>query len=114
MLDVNWGDLRGFLALARKGRLALAAVATGLDPTTIGRRIGRRETALDARLFELGPQGHILTARGRALLPAAETAERGALSGISSVTGSHTRLGGLVRISQIGSASCRERVCQYV
>src|SRR3546814_2239976 len=52
-----------------------------------------------ARLFELGPQGHILTARGRALLPAAETAERGALSGISSVTGSHTRLGGLVRIS---------------
>src|SRR3546814_2855190 len=69
-----------------------------------------------ARLFELGPQGHILTARGRALLPAAETAERGALSGISSVTGSHTRLGGLVRISLsegLGTAIVARRLPEF-
>lgn len=99
MQDMNWDDLRIFLALARKGKLAQAAVSTGLDATTIGRRIARLETALGARLFELGPQGHMLTARGRALMPAAEAAERGALSGINSVTGSQARLGGLVRIS---------------
>lgn len=99
MQGINWDDLRIFLALARKGKLSLAAAATGLDATTIGRRISRLEAALDARLFELGPQGHVLTARGRALLPSAEAAESGALSGISNVTGSHARLGGLVRVS---------------
>ncbi len=99
MQDMNWDDLRIFLALARKGKLSLAAAATGLDATTVSRRIGRLEAALDARLFELGPQGHALTASGRALLPAAETAERGALSGISGITGAHGRVGGLVRIS---------------
>src|SRR3546814_14175147 len=51
------------------------------------------------RLFELSPQGHVLTSHGRALLPAAETAERGALNGLNSITGSNTGLGGLVRVS---------------
>src|SRR3546814_612287 len=51
------------------------------------------------RLFELSPQGHVLTSHGRALLPAAETAERGALNGLNSITGSNAGLGGLVRVS---------------
>lgn len=99
MQDMNWDDLRIFLALARKGKLSTAATATGMDATTIGRRIARLETALGARLFELGPQGHVLTAQGRALLPAAETAERGALIGLNSVTGARAKLAGLIRVS---------------
>src|SRR3546814_6980846 len=39
------------------------------------------------------------TSHGRALLPAAETAERGALNGLNSITGSNAGLGGLVRVS---------------
>ena len=99
MQDLNWDDLRIFLALARKAKLSHAARATGVDATTISRRIARLEAALGVRLFELSPQGHVLTSHGRALLPAAETAERGALNGLNSITGSNARLGGLVRVS---------------
>src|SRR3546814_4043001 len=92
MQDLNWDDLRIFLALARKAKLSHAARATGVDATTISRRIARLEAALGVRLFELSPQGHVLTSHGRALLPAAETAERGALNGLNSITGSNAGL----------------------
>src|SRR3546814_17166448 len=99
MQDLNWDDLRIFLALARKAKLPHAARATGVDATTISRRIARLEAALGVRLFELSPQGHVLTSHGSALLPAAETAERGALIGLNSITGSNAGLGGLVGVS---------------
>ncbi len=96
---VNWDDLRVFIALARGGRLAVAAQRTGLDPTTISRRIARLERALNTTLFEADAAGHVLTQPGRLLLPSAEQIENAALTGFRDVTGEKSRLAGVVKVS---------------
>jgi DNA-binding transcriptional LysR family regulator len=65
---MEWSDLPFFLAVARTGQIARAAVVIGTDPTTVGRRIRRLEAALGERLFEQGAQGQTLTVAGAALL----------------------------------------------
>ncbi|NNU80760.1 LysR family transcriptional regulator [Halovulum dunhuangense] len=84
MADAQWDDLRIFLAVARAESLTGAAKALRLDPATAGRRVGRLEESLDARLFVKSPQGYTLTEAGQRLFEHAlrvEEAMRGALSG---------------------------------
>src|SRR3546814_20620059 len=95
MQDLNWDDLRIFLALARKAKLSHAARATGVDATTISRRIARLEAALGVRLFGLSPPGHLLTSPGRALLRAAANPESRALKGCNTNTGPKPGPGGV-------------------
>ena len=65
---VDWSDLPFFLAVARAGQIGRAALTTGSDATTVGRRIRRLETALGERLFEQTAHGQNLTPAGRDLL----------------------------------------------
>ena len=66
--DLDWQDLKLFVAIARGGGLAPAARATGTSAPTLGRRMTALEEALGERLFERGRAGYALTAAGERLL----------------------------------------------
>lgn len=95
----DWDDLRIFLAVARARRIAPAARALGIDPTTIARRLSRLAQDVDAQLFEqVGPE-RMLTERGTALLRHAEAIEGSARAALAEITGEGQRLDGHVRLS---------------
>lgn len=95
--ELDWNDLRYFLAVVRAGRLTEAARRLGQDHSTVGRRIAALEQAVGARLFERRPQGYFLTPAGQRLIPTAETIERAAL-GAARAAGGEARIAGIVRI----------------
>ena len=95
---LRWDDLRLFLAVARHGRLVSAGRVTGLDPATLGRRIGALEEALGAKLFDRSPQGYALTEAGRGLIDHAQAMESMAAAAAAEVGGHADRLTGTVRI----------------
>lgn len=66
--NVDWDDLRLFLAVARGGGLSAAARATGKSAPTLGRRMLALEAATGTELFRRLPRGYELTEQGTALL----------------------------------------------
>ena len=98
MAAFDWNDLKGFLAVARSGRLTVAAARLQLDHTTLSRRIGGLEHAMKAKLFDRSPSGYTLTEQGERLLPVAEEMERLALGATELVGGSAASVEGVVRI----------------
>jgi DNA-binding transcriptional LysR family regulator len=98
MSAFDWDDLRFFLAVARAGRLTVAARQLEADHTTVSRRISALEQALKAQLFERKPQGYSLTEQGERLLGLAESMETQALAVASEVGGADLALSGTVRI----------------
>lgn len=96
---MHWDDLRFFLAVERAGTLSAAAARLGVDATTVGRRIERLSSALNAALFDVGPHGHRVTEAGETLLQHAEEVERSILAASGDLTGEASRLAGTVRIS---------------
>ena len=99
MQQLDWDDLRIFLAVARGRRVAAAARTLGVDPTTIGRRLARLSEQMNAVLFETVGGERQLTERGHALLAHAEVIESAALAAVGEVTGDSQRLSGQVRLS---------------
>lgn len=95
----DWDDLRIFLTVARMRRVAPAARALGIDATTIGRRLGRLERALNTTLFEQSGGERLLTPRGAALLRHAESVEGATLDAMADVRGERQSLSGQVRLS---------------
>ncbi|MCP8938802.1 LysR family transcriptional regulator [Alsobacter sp. SYSU M60028] len=98
MSQFNWDDLRFFLAVARAGRLTVAARRLGADHATVSRRIASLEAALKATLFERRPQGYALTPHGERLVATAEAIESAALAASSDIGGADLALSGSVRI----------------
>jgi DNA-binding transcriptional LysR family regulator len=98
MSRFDWDDLRFFLAVARAGRLTVAARRLGADHATVSRRISALEGALKAKLFERRPQGYALTEHGERLLGKAESMETQALAASSEIGGADLALSGTVRI----------------
>lgn len=94
----DWDDLQSFLAVARSGRLTLAARRMGVDHTTLGRRLQSLERALGANLFERHATGYSLTAQGESLLASAEAMEGLAMTIMEDLAGSAGSLSGAVRI----------------
>ena len=97
--EVDWSDLRLFLALARTGRLAAAGAQIGQDATTVSRRMRRLETRLQTRLFETGASGRILSEQGRILLGRAEAMEREAHGIIEDAGLGTAAISGTIRLS---------------
>jgi DNA-binding transcriptional LysR family regulator len=94
----DWSDLRSFLAVARSGRLTVAAARLRLDHSTLSRRLAGLEQDLKAKLFDRSPTGYTLTEQGRRLMPLAEEMERLALGAGETVGGSAASVDGVVRI----------------
>lgn len=97
-MQTNWDDLRLFLAVAREETLSSAGRILRLDPATVGRRMQRLETSLQATLFAKSPQGYSLTDAGASLLQRAETAERAMRSVVAELPQHSDRLSGQIRI----------------
>jgi len=66
---MQWDDVRLFLALHRARTVGAAARVLGVDPSTVSRRLGALEEALDATLFDRGREGIAPTEAAERLLP---------------------------------------------
>lgn len=66
--DLDWNDLRFFLAVAREGGLSPAARSVRSSPATLGRRMRALERALGRELFVRHERGYAMTAEARALV----------------------------------------------
>lgn len=96
---MDWNDARAFLAVARSGTLATAAVELGVNPSTVHRRVRALEAALSAKLFDKTPRGYALTAVGEAALVGAEAAEEALLATQRAVIGHDREASGTVRLT---------------
>lgn len=98
MQTFDWDDLRTFLAVARAGRLTVAAQRLGVDHTTLSRKIARLESSLKTRLFDRRPAGYLLTDAGEWLVREAEEIESRTVGIQSKLTDRILGLSGAVRI----------------
>lgn len=73
--DLNWEDLKFFLAVARAGSIHRTALETGLVRSTIARRLDNLEATLRTRLFDRKRSGLSLTVFGKMLVTQAERIE---------------------------------------
>jgi len=97
-MAINWNDLQDFLLIARAGQLARAAAQSGVDATTMGRRLRRLEARLGTTLFEQTRQGQVMTEAGERMLEEVEAMEHAARR-ISENTQAGIGAGGLLRVS---------------
>ena len=95
---MNWDHIRIFLAVARTGQFLAAARQLRIDHTTVGRRIGKLEEDLAARLFERRTDGCVLTSAGERLLAVAERMESEILTGAELLEREEVSLTGTVRV----------------
>ena len=97
-MDMQWDDLRIFLAVARTESLSGAGRVLKVDPATVGRRIARLEENLGAPLFAKSPQGYAMTDAGQRLLAHAERAEAAMGAAVEELAGQAGALSGQIRI----------------
>ena len=76
--EVDWQDVRVFLALGRYRSLSAAARALQVNHATIARRIQSLEASMGKKLVERRPDGYILTPAGEVALEAATGMEAAA------------------------------------
>jgi len=73
--QLDWGNLRFFLEMARTGSLSRAAKRLGVDRNTVARRVTSLEEEIGLVLFERGPLGWTRTAAGQELADLASRVE---------------------------------------
>lgn len=98
-LDMEWSDLKIFLAIARHGTLGAAARAAGQSQPTMGRRLRALEAAVGHSLFQRTSDGFVLTDEGTAALLHAERIEEEALAFERELAGQGRQLEGVLRIA---------------
>lgn len=97
-MDLDWDDLKIFLAVARGESLSAAGKALRRDPATVGRRVTRLEEVVGTPLFARSPQGYGLTEAGARLMDHAEEAEQAVMRGAEALAGRSGNLSGQIRI----------------
>lgn len=97
-MDLQWDDLKIFLAVARTESLSGAGRVLKVDPATVGRRIARLEESLGAPLFAKSPQGYAMTDAGQRLMTHAERAEAAMGAAVEELAGQAGALSGQIRI----------------
>ncbi|CCE11442.1 Transcriptional regulator, LysR family [Bradyrhizobium sp. STM 3843] len=98
-MDLQWDDLRIFLAVADAGSLSGAARRLKLSQPTLSRRIAEMEYALGDALFVRKNQGISLTKTGTRLLPAAQGMAQWATEANRSLDAKNSPVSGRVRIT---------------
>lgn len=76
--ELDWQDVRIFLALARHGSLSAAARTLSVNHGTVSRRLRSLEESLGDKLVERRPEGYVLTPAGTHALEAASDMEQAA------------------------------------
>jgi DNA-binding transcriptional LysR family regulator len=99
MPQMEWSDLRIFLAIAREGTLGAAARKLGLSQPTMGRRLRALEQSVGQTLFQRTGDGFVLTDEGSTVLSHAERMEEEALAFQRQLAGRERQLDGTLRIS---------------
>ena len=111
-MNLNWDDMRFFLALCRTHSFVAAAGELKVTHTTVSRRISALESALQAQLFQRTEKGCQITSAGEALLPYAEQLESTVINLEEHVAGKDNQLSGCVRIgTPDGIGNCYLAAC---
>ncbi|PCK01685.1 MAG: LysR family transcriptional regulator [Alteromonadaceae bacterium] len=97
--DMNWDDLRFFLALSREGTLSGAGKALAVKHTTVARRISALEEKLGSRLFDRLPSGYAMTQVAENLYPHALSMEELVQAADREVFGMDTQLKGTLKLT---------------
>ncbi|GHD62109.1 LysR family transcriptional regulator [Jeongeupia chitinilytica] len=74
--ELDWNDLKFFLAVARGGGLTPAAQVLGTSASTVSRHVDALEARLGVRLFMRQQRGYLLTDEGSALFGQVAEVER--------------------------------------
>lgn len=103
--DLNWDDIRIFLAIAQTGNLTQAAKLLRRSQPTIGRRLRALEKALGAQLFDRLPNRLAMTGFGEQLLAAAEAMQSDAAMLARHARAGSPRRGSPVRVTATSSVA---------
>jgi DNA-binding transcriptional LysR family regulator len=95
--DLDWEDVRYFVALARHGTLSATARALRVNHATVARRIASLEMLLGHSIFDRRVNGYVPTPQGKALIKYANDMYEGALSILRQLDAG-TDLSGRVRL----------------
>ena len=99
--DLDWEDVRYFVALARHGTLSATARALRVNHATVARRIASLEALLGHSIFDRRVNGYVPTPQGKALIKYANEMYEGALSILRQLDAG-TELSGRVRLAAAG------------
>jgi DNA-binding transcriptional LysR family regulator len=97
----DWSDLEVFLALSRGGTLPAAATSLRVDASTVQRRVGKLEAALQTQLFDRSQRGYALTAAGEELLAHVREMEQQAIAAQRKVVARDHSVEGCVRVATV-------------
>lgn len=97
--QLDWDELKVFLAVARAGSLSAASRLLGVSQPTMGRKISHLESDLGKRLFLRTPEGFELTEDGLLTLQYAERIEGEFFAMGRSLTGTEQHISGQIRVS---------------
>ena len=98
MPSFEWSSLHSFLAVARAGRLTVAARNLAVGHSTLGRRMVALEQALGTKLFDRRPVGYQLTEHGERLFELAQEMESSALAVEAELAGTSFQVAGTLRV----------------
>jgi molybdate transport repressor ModE-like protein len=98
-MDMDWDDVRLFLAVAETGSFSAAARQQKVGQPTVSRRIVRLEESVSEPLFVRGVGGATLTDAGHRLVPAARRMAESAGELARQVASGEGDLEGLVRVA---------------
>lgn len=96
--ELDWQDMRIFLALGRYGSLSATARALRVNHATVARRVKSLEESVGQKLVERRPEGYVLTPAGKNALQVAAEMESAAQA-MNHAGTSDGNLRGLVRIN---------------
>jgi DNA-binding transcriptional LysR family regulator len=99
MQDVDWDDLRFFLAVSERGSISGAAKFLNVNHSTVLRRLTSLEKRLGARLFDRLPDGYEMTAQGEELRNQLRGVSEQIESAQRSLSGRDLHLSGTIRIT---------------
>lgn len=98
-MNLDWDDLRVFLAISAQGNLSAASRALKVSQPTVGRRLKSLEESLGTQLFDRLPDGLALTNHGEQLVPLARDMETAADAVLRHQASFSNEVRGTVRIS---------------
>lgn len=99
MRDLDWDDLRFFLAVSERASISGAAAVLQVNHSTVVRRLTSLEKRLGARLFDRLPDGYELTAQGNELRDRLRGVTEQIEAAGRSLSGRDLGLSGAVRIT---------------